>query len=42
MGVRLFVRQVLAPGNDLHAEGLANSRDFRPDIAQTEDAEGLA
>ena len=41
-GQRLLLRQVLAPGDDAHAEGEADAGDLRADIAEAEHAQGLA
>jgi hypothetical protein len=39
---RFLLRQVLAPGHAVHAEGLADRRDARADVAQPEQAEGFS
>jgi hypothetical protein len=34
-GLRRFRSQIVAPGNDLHAEGTADPRDLSTDVAET-------
>ena len=35
-------REVLAPGDDVHAKGLADARDRAPDVAEPEKAQRLS